>query len=331
MVTLLDVTDLHTEFVTRRGVVRAVDGVSISIEEGETHGIVGESGSGKTVTALSIMRLISAPTGRIVGGRIDFGGRNLLEITEREMRQVRGNEIAMVFQDPMTSLNPVLTIGRQLTEAMELHLGLGRKELRRRALELLTLVRIPDPEERLGQYPHQLSGGMRQRVMLAIALSCNPKLILADEPTTALDVTIQAQVLDVMKEVAGRLGVAMILITHDLGVIARYADRVSVMYAGKVVEHGSTAEIFRHPGHPYSEGLLASIPALNQAGRLHAIRGQPPDLLDLPEGCAYRPRCDYAVARCAVDVPPLMPVGGHVAACWVAAESGALPMRDVEA
>ncbi|HEV8663746.1 MAG TPA: ABC transporter ATP-binding protein [Candidatus Methylomirabilis sp.] len=318
---LLEVCNLRTHFATSEGVVRAVDGVSYDIREGETVALVGESGCGKSVSALSIMRLIPNPPGRIVGGRILFEDRDLLTLDAEQMRRVRGKEIAMVFQEPMTSLNPVLTIGRQLTETLEIHLNMRKTDAERRAAELLGLVGIPDAERRLSQYPHQFSGGMRQRMMIAMALSCGPKLILADEPTTALDVTIQAQILELLKDLTKRLGVAMLIITHNLGVVARYADRVNVMYAGKVIERGTARQIYHDPRHPYTLGLLRSVPRLDlpRKAKLDPIEGQPPDLVRLPPGCSFAPRCKFAIPRCAHDVPPLMPVtGDHLSACWVA-------------
>jgi oligopeptide/dipeptide ABC transporter ATP-binding protein len=320
--TLLDVVDLRTEFATRGGVVRAVDGVSWDVAEGETVALVGESGCGKSVTALSIMRLVSQPAGRITGGRIMFKGRDLLRLSEEEMRRVRGREIAMIFQEPMTSLNPVLTIGRQLTEGLETHLGLSGAAARTRALDLLAMVGIPDPARRLRQYPHQFSGGMRQRMMIAMALACEPALVLADEPTTALDVTIQAQILELMKALSRRLGVAMLMITHNLGIVARYADRVNVMYAGRIIERGTARELYASPRHPYTLGLLRSVPRLDEPrrARLNPIEGQPPDLSRLPLGCAFVPRCAFRTERCEVEAPPARPVGGpgHVSACWEA-------------
>src|SRR6266705_1979215 len=304
---LLDVQDLHTQFSISGGVVRAVDGVSWDVRAGETVALVGESGCGKSVSALSVMRLVSAPAGRIVGGQILFKGRDLLQLSEEEMRRVRGREIAMIFQEPMTSLNPVLSIGRQLTEGLEIHLGITPREARQRAGELLAMVGIPDSERRLGQYPHQFSGGMRQRMMIAMALACNPSLILADEPTTALDVTIQAQILELMKDLSRRLGVAMLIITHNLGVVARYADRVNVMYAGRIIERGTARELYANPRHPYTLGLLRSVPRLDEPrkARLDPIEGQPPDLTHLPQGCAFTPRCAFSVARCSAEPPPL--------------------------
>ena len=322
MAPLLEVVDLRTQFATSRGVIRAVDGVSWDVLPGETVALVGESGCGKSVSALSVMRLVAEPAGRIVNGRILFKGRNLLALSEEEMRQVRGREIGMVFQEPMTSLNPVLTIGRQLTEPMEIHLGMNAAGSRARAVELLDMVGISDPERRLAQYPHQFSGGMRQRMMIAMALACEPALILADEPTTALDVTIQAQILELMKGLARKLGVAMLIITHNLGVVARYADRVNVMYAGRIIERGRAADLYAHPRHPYTIGLLRSVPRLDapRRERLVPIPGQPPDLGRLPPGCAFAPRCDHVVERCRTAVPPLDDVGpAHRSACWVAA------------
>src|SRR6266705_3388655 len=320
---LLDVQNLQTQFSTAGGIVRAVDGVSWDVRAGETVALVGESGCGKSVSALSVMRLVSAPAGRIVGGQILFKGRDLLQLSEEEMRRIRGREIAMIFQEPMTSLNPVLSIGRQLTEGLEIHLGITPREARQRAGELLAMVGIPDSERRLGQYPHQFSGGMRQRMMIAMALACNPSLILADEPTTALDVTIQAQILELMKDLSRRLAVAMLIITHNLGVVARYADRVNVMYAGRIVERGTARELYADPRHPYTLGLLRSVPRLDEPrrARLDPIEGQPPDLTRLPAGCAFAARCAFQVERCAVERPRLVPIGGggHVSACWEAA------------
>jgi oligopeptide/dipeptide ABC transporter ATP-binding protein len=319
---LLEVKSLTTQFATSHGIVRAVDGVSWDVAEGETVALVGESGCGKSVSALSIMRLVAEPAGRIVAGEIRFRGRDLLTLSEEEMRKVRGREIAMIFQEPMTSLNPVLTIGRQLTEGLEIHLGMSAADARRRAIELMNMVGIPDPERRLGQYPHQFSGGMRQRMMIAMALACDPALILADEPTTALDVTIQAQILELMKDLSRRLGVAMLVITHNLGVVARYADRVNVMYAGRIVERGTARALYRHPRHPYTVGLLGSVPRLDEPrrARLAPIEGQPPDLTRLPSGCSFAPRCRFRVDRCLTEAPTLQPVGGegHVTACFEA-------------
>jgi oligopeptide/dipeptide ABC transporter ATP-binding protein len=317
---LLEVRDLRTSFLTSGGVVRAVDGVSWDIQEGETVALVGESGCGKSVSALSVMRLVAPPAGRIDSGEILFKGRDLLKLSDGEMEHVRGREIAMVFQEPMTSLNPVLTIGRQLTEGLEIHMRMTPAQARARAVELLGMVGIPDPQRRLAQYPHHFSGGMRQRMMIAMALACNPSLILADEPTTALDVTIQAQILELMRDLAQRLGVAMLIITHNLGVVARYADRVNVMYAGRIIEQASAAELYANPRHPYTLGLLRSVPRLDEPrrARLDPIDGQPPDLTRLPPGCAFAPRCAYRVERCGAR-PVLEPVGAaHASACWEA-------------
>ena len=316
---LLEIKNLRTYFYTEEGVVRAVDGVSWDLEDGETVGLVGESGCGKSVTALSILRLIPRPPGRIVEGEILFEGENLLDVSDAEMRSIRGNRIAMVFQEPMTSLNPVLTIGNQLTEAITLHVGLNRSDAQARAAELLELVGIPEAAGRLGDYPHQFSGGMRQRVMIAMALSCNPKLLLADEPTTALDVTIQAQILELMAQLSKDLGTAVVIITHNLGVISRYANRVNVMYAGRIVESGNTIDIFNHPRHPYTVGLMASVPRLDAVEhvRLSAIEGQPPMLIDPIVGCSFEPRCDWAIDKCRTDDPPLeLKEERHWAACW---------------
>jgi oligopeptide/dipeptide ABC transporter ATP-binding protein len=322
---LLDVQDLKTYFFTAAGVVRAVDGVSYSVQPGETVALVGESGCGKSVSALSIMQLVPAPAGRIIGGQILFQGRDLLALDEESMRHIRGRQIAMVFQEPMTSLNPVLSIGRQLTEPLEIHLDMTPEQARQRAVELLATVGIPDSERRLAQYPHHFSGGMRQRMMIAMALSCHPALILADEPTTALDVTIQAQILELMQDLSRRLGIAMLLITHNLGVVARYADRVNIMYAGKMVEQGSAQEVYANPRHPYTIGLLRSVPRLDEPRRakLNPIDGAPPDLTRLPSGCAFAPRCRYAITRCRHELPPLMTVAvEHRSACWVADRLG---------
>ena len=306
-VALLEIEGLKTQFFTSAGTVRAVDGVDYTVEEGETVAVVGESGCGKSVTALSIMRLVADPPGKIVEGQIRFKGSDLVALPEEEMRQIRGRDIGMVFQEPMTSLNPVLSIGRQLTETLETHFGMSREKADERAVELLGLVGIAEPERRLTQYPHHFSGGMRQRVMIAMALACDPKLIIADEPTTALDVTIQAQILELMKNLTREMGVAMIIITHNLGVVARYADRVNVMYAGKIVESGSAEEIYHHPRHPYTLVLLKSVPRLDlpRGGKLDPVDGQPPDLARLDDGCAFRPRCKFATDNCANGVPEL--------------------------
>jgi len=325
---LLEIRDLHTEFRTGAGTVRAVDGVSYTVDPGETVAVVGESGSGKSVTAMSVLRLIPNPPGRITGGEVWFDGRDLLKLSEEEMRHVRGGDIGMIFQEPMTSLNPVLTIERQITETIEEHRGASPETARARALELLRLVGIADPARRLRQYPHQLSGGMRQRVMIAIALACEPKLIIADEPTTALDVTIQAQILELMQSLTKRLGVALIIITHNLGVVARYAQRVNVMYAGRIVESGRAAALYHNPRHPYTIALLRSVPRLDQPrrARLDPIEGSPPDLTQLDPGCSFRPRCRFAIPRCAEAPPPLIPAGepGQMSACYRAHELGAV-------
>ena len=315
---ILEVRDLKTHFFTLEGVVKAVDGVYYDVAEGETVALVGESGCGKSVSALSIMGLIPNPPGRIVSGEIRFKGRDLRQLDPEGMRRIRGKEIAMVFQEPMTSLNPVLTIGRQMTETVEAHLNMGKEEATRRAMEMLKWVGIPDPRRRLAQYPHQLSGGMRQRVMIAMALSCDPGLILADEPTTALDVTIQAQILELLKDLTRQKGVSLIIITHNLGVVARYADRVNVMYAGKIIECGPAREIYHHPRHPYTLGLLHSVPRLDQPkkSKLEPIEGQPPDLARLPAGCSFRPRCKFGEEKCNLEVPALREVGeNHFCAC----------------
>ena len=316
---LLEINGLKTYFYTQEGVVKAVDGATYSVEEGETLGLVGESGCGKSVSALSILRLIPNPPGRIVSGEIMFQGRDLLKIDEEEMRKIRGNDIAMVFQEPMTSLNPVLTIGRQITEAIELHQDLSGSGARSRAVDLLELVGIPSAGERLDDYPHQFSGGMRQRVMIAMAMSCNPKILLADEPTTALDVTIQAQILEVMANLSKEFGTAVIVITHNLGVVARYADNVNVMYAGKVIERASATNLYGTPHHPYTVGLLNSVPRLDQGRdeKLIPIEGNPPDLANLPSGCSFNPRCEFKVDRCLEEYPELSSAGeGHTVACW---------------
>ena len=304
---LLEVNNLQTYFHSSTGVVKAVDGTSFYIHEGETLGLVGESGCGKSVSALSVMRLIPNPPGRIEGGQVLFEGKDLLQISESDMRKVRGSRIGMIFQEPMTSLNPVLTIGRQLTETLELHLNMTKRQAMTRAGELLEMVGIADPEQRLHDHPHQLSGGQRQRVMIAIAMSCNPKLLIADEATTALDVTIQAQILELMMQVTSELGTGLLIITHNLGVVARYADRVNVMYAGKIRETGRATDLYRNPKHPYTVGLLNSVPRLDSrsGSRLLPIEGEIPDPSNLPPGCAFRPRCQWAVEKCMTDDPPL--------------------------
>lgn len=316
---LLDVNNLSTHFYSPTGVIKAVDQVSFKLHEGETLGLVGESGCGKSVTALSIMRLVPDPPGRIVGGTVEFMGRDLLKLRESEMKQIRGQSIGMIFQEPMTSLNPVLTIARQLREPLELHLRMTKKQALIKSRELLEMVGIPDAEARLNSFPHQVSGGQRQRVMIAMALSCEPKLLIADEATTALDVTIQAQILELMKDLTQRIGTSVIIITHNLGVVARYADAVNVMYAGKIRESGTLNQVYKNPKHPYTVGLLNSVPTLNLAAnvRLEPIRGEIPNLADLPDGCAFRDRCDWAVDKCASADPELIDIGeSHATACW---------------
>jgi oligopeptide transport system ATP-binding protein len=323
----MEVKDLTTRFHTQEGTVYAVNGINYTLNEGETLGIVGESGSGKSVQSLSILRLIPSPPGEIESGVVNFRGRDLLKISEEEMRQVRGAEIAMIFQDPMTSLNPVLTIGYQITEALQLHLGMNQTQARERAVELLTLVGIPLAEKRLDDYPHQFSGGMRQRAMIAMALSCNPQLLIADEPTTALDVTIQAQIVELVKRLRDKIGMAIIWITHDLGVISGMADTIQVMYAGYIVERGPVSEIFRDTRHPYTLGLRQSLPRIDRRGeRLVPIEGAPPDMRKKPVGCPFVPRCPYRIDICSVEMPPLVPVEGgtadHIAACHVDVRKG---------
>ncbi len=320
----MEVKDLVTRFHTQEGTVYAVNGVSYTLHEGETLGVVGESGSGKSVHALSIMRLIPSPPGKIERGEVIFRGRDLLKLSNDQMRLVRGAEIAMIFQDPMTSLNPVLTIGTQITEALKLHMGMNDKESKDRAAELLTMVGIPDAKKRLGNYPHQFSGGMRQRVMIAMALSCNPKLLIADEPTTALDVTIQAQIIDLVKRLQQQLGMAMIWISHDLGVVAGLADTVQVMYGGQTVERGPSNEVFGDTRHPYTLGLLKSLPRLDarhSKEKLTQIEGAPPDMRNPPKGCPFVPRCPYRVSKCEELMPPLIPGPEsdpeHLKACWI--------------
>ena len=318
---LLDIQDLSVRFRTPEGVVRAVDGIAYDVAPGESVAIVGESGSGKSVSALAVMGLVPNPPGQ-VAGRVLFEGRDLLTLDEEALRRVRGGRIGMIFQEPMTSLNPVLSIGTQLRETMEQHLGLTRVQAEARAIDLLGMVGIAEPKRRLKQYPHHFSGGMRQRVMIAMAVSCEPRLVIADEPTTALDVTIQAQILDLMADLSSRLGAALVLITHNLGIVARYTARVHVMYAGRLVESAATADLFARPRHPYTRGLLASVPRLDKprGERLVPIEGQPPDLARLDGGCAYRPRCRHAVAECAAGRPGLAAVGpDHRAACYQSA------------
>lgn len=319
MSALLEVKNLKTYFSTREGTVKAVDGISYDVNPGETIGIVGESGCGKTVSALSILRLIPDPPGKIVGGELIFEGQDLLKLSEKEIRGLRGNEIAMIFQEPMTSLNPVLTIGRQISEPMELHRGMAKGEALRESIKLLESVQIPAGESRIGGYPHQFSGGMRQRVMIAMAISCSPKLLIADEPTTAIDVTIQAQLLELMKAITRDTGTALIIITHNLGVVARYADRVNVMYAGRIVEQGTADDIYHDTRHPYTLGLLKSVPRLDETvkEKLIPVEGLPPDLTDIPKGCAFNPRCTYVFDQCFEETPELNAVGnGHYKACW---------------
>jgi oligopeptide/dipeptide ABC transporter ATP-binding protein len=315
---LLAIENLKTYFYTREGVVPAIDGVNLTIKPGGTLALVGESGCGKSVTALSIMRLIPRPPGKIVEGRIMFNGENLLEKTESEMRAIRGNEISMIFQEPMTALNPVFTVGRQISEALILHQGLSKGEARLKAIEMLKLVGIPSPERRVDDYPHQMSGGMRQRVMIAMALSCSPKLLIADEPTTALDVTIQAQILDLMKALQKELQTAILLITHDLGVVAESVEEVAVMYLGRIVEQAAVNELFADPRHPYTIGLLGSIPKLHEdRDRLQVIEGLVPDPLHMPRGCRFHPRCPFVEAVCREEEPPTTRLpGDHLVQCW---------------
>lgn len=317
---LLEVKELKTRFSTPDGIVNAVNGISYSLEPGEAMGIVGESGCGKSVSVLSIMRIIPDPPGKIVGGEVLFEGRDLLKMGLRDLRAVRGNQIAMIFQDPLTSLNPVLTIGRQISEAVLLHTDKNKREARQRTVELLDLVGIPEPENRLNEYPHQFSGGMRQRVMIAMALSCNPQILIADEPTTALDVTIQAQIVDLVKRLQDELGMAVIWITHDLGVVAGFVDKVLVMYAGHIVEAAPLKEFYANPLHPYSIGLLGSLPRLDAKiqEKLISIDGLPPDLIDMPECCPFVARCKHVIDRCNHENPLLRQVGpSHQIACWV--------------
>ncbi|MHB9144804.1 MAG: ABC transporter ATP-binding protein [Symbiobacteriia bacterium] len=339
---LLEISDLKTYFHTEDGLVPAVDGVSFHVGRGETLGVVGESGCGKSVTSLSVMRLISTPPGEFAGGTISFEGKDLLKLPESEMRRIRGNDISMIFQEPMTSLNPVFTVGDQIAEAVQLHQGLSRKQALERSTEMLRLVGIPLPEKRIYEYPHQLSGGTRQRVMIAMALSCQPKLLIADEPTTALDVTIQAQILELMKKLKREMGMAIMLITHDLGVVAEMCERVVVMYAGKVVEEADAVSLFKHPLHPYTEGLLQSIPSMEPTAagvaaaagtsgttgigrrreRLHVIEGVVPNPAHMPQGCRFHPRCPLAQDICRQSEPPLVQVSPtRQVACWLRQES----------
>jgi len=317
--TLLRVEALRTGFATAGGLLRAVDGVDLELAAGGTLGVVGESGSGKSVTALSIMRLVDRP-GRVEpGSKILFEGRDLAKLSESEMSAIRGNDVSMIFQEPMTSLNPVFTVGNQIAEAVVLHQGLGKRDAMSRAVEMMRLVGIPSAERRVDDYPHQLSGGMRQRVMIAMALACNPKLLIADEPTTALDVTVQAQILELMKDLRERLGMAILLITHDLGVVAEMVDEVAVMYAGRIVERGPVADVFAEPQHPYTGALLRSIPrvGMRYTRPLEAIRGMVPSPLDWPPGCRFAPRCDYAFDRCQSEDPRLLSVPPQESACWL--------------
>ncbi len=320
---ILEVEDLHTYCFTRWGVVKAVDGVSFSLREGEALGIVGESGCGKTMTALSLLRLLPRPVARIVKGSIRLQGENLLDKSEREMRGIRGRRISMILQDPQTSLNPVFTIGNQLIEALKIHHDDGRRSLVRRAIDGLKRVRVAAPERRVQDYPHQMSGGMKQRVVGAIAISCEPRIIIADEPTTALDVTIQAQYLRLLREIQEATNLALIFITHDFGIVAKMCDRVIVMYAGRPVESGPVRDIFNRPSHPYTQALLHSVPSMDDdVARLYSIGGQPPALWDLPEGCRFAARCAYVEDRCLKEYPPAFAVGdGHTAACWRAQKS----------
>jgi oligopeptide transport system ATP-binding protein len=322
---LLDVQDLRTQFLTQDGIVNAVNGVSFHLDEGETLGIVGESGCGKSVTMLSIMRLIPQPPGRISAGQVLFHGTDLVKVSDDQMRRIRGHKIAMIFQDPMTSLNPVLTIGRQISEAVELHLNMSHSQARARTIELLQLVNIPEAAKRINDYPHQFSGGMRQRVMIAMALSCSPELLIADEPTTALDVTIQAQIIDLVRRLQRELGMAVIWITHDLGVVAGMCERVNVMYAGFIIETAGVRDIYASPAHPYTKGLLGSIPRLDakSKSKLTPIEGLPPDLISMPAGCPFAARCSYVQDICRTERPLLRSVGdGHQTACWVDVQTG---------
>ena len=327
---VLDVTNLTTRFNTPDGVVHAVNGISFELRPGEFLGVVGESGSGKSVSMMSLLKLIPMPPGEIVDGKAIFEDGNLLDLEGEELRAIRGGKIGFIFQDPMTSLNPVLTVGRQLTEPLMLHVGATKKEARRRAIELLDLVGIPDPAQRLKAYPHELSGGMRQRVMIAMALACSPKVIIADEPTTALDVTIQAQIIETVRDLRERLGTAVVWITHDLGVVASLADRVLVMYGGQIVEQARVSELYARPEHPYTQGLLRSLPRLDEAHtQLQSIPGQPPSLYAEPTGCSFAPRCPFAFDRCLNENPMLVELGSeHHVACWYDTYAGA-PRDDV--
>jgi peptide/nickel transport system ATP-binding protein/oligopeptide transport system ATP-binding protein len=318
---LLKVKDLKTWFHTKRGVIKAVDGISFSLRNEDTLGILGESGCGKSVTALSIMRLVSIPPGKIESGEILFEGRNILKFSKAQMKKIRGNKISMIFQEPMTSLNPVFRVGEQVAEAIRLHQGFSRKEAFNKSIEMLGLVGLPSPEKRVRDYPHQMSGGMRQRVMIAMAVSCRPKIIIADEPTTALDVTIQAQILDLVKKLKEEIGTSIILITHDMGVIAEMAQNVAVMYAGKIMERSSAEDLFENPRHPYTKKLLKSVPSLDlreKRGNLTVIPGTVPSLLNLPPGCSFNERCDRAMPKCSKQEPPLFKAGlKHTCRCWL--------------
>lgn len=330
---VLDVQDLRTYFVTRWGVVKAVDGVSFQLRSGETLGIVGESGSGKSVTSLSIMRLVPSPPGHIVGGQVKLMGEDILQLDENEMVKVRGDRIAMVLQDPMTALNPVFDIQDQVGEALKIHKNQSGQTLKDNVIEMLRKVRIPAPEVRIKDYPHQLSGGMRQRVVGAIGISCDPEVLIADEPTTSLDATIQAQYLRLLRDLQEETGVGIIFITHDFGIVAKMCDRVAVMYAGKIVEQGNVRQIFNNPSHPYTEALIQSVPKMEEkAQRLYAIPGQPPALWDLPNACAFAPRCPYAFEKCHQEYPPIFDVGeGQIAACWLREGEGAAPAATASA
>lgn len=325
MAELLNVRDLETQFRTREGVVHAVNGVDFSLKEGETLGIVGESGCGKSVTVMSMLRLIPTPPGKVVAGQALYQGKDLLKMSDEEIRHIRGSQISMIFQDPMTSFNPVLTIGRQVSEPLEIHQGMNRKQANERVAEMLELVGIPKAKDRLGDYPHQFSGGMRQRVMIAMSLVCNPSILIADEPTTALDVTIQAQIIELAKELRDKLGMAMIWITHDLGVIAGLADRLAVMYGGFIIETGPIKDVYALPSHPYTLGLLNSLPRMDEDNyrRLESIEGLPPILMEKPRSCPFAPRCTFVIERCLRENPPLMETApDHYSACWVEPSTG---------
>lgn len=325
MAELLNVRGLETQFRTREGVVHAVNGVDFSLKEGETLGIVGESGCGKSVTVMSMLRLIPTPPGKVVAGQALYQGKDLLKMSDEEIRHIRGSQISMIFQDPMTSFNPVLTIGRQVAEPLEIHQGMNRKQAYERVAEMLELVGIPKAKDRLGDYPHQFSGGMRQRVMIAMSLVCNPSILIADEPTTALDVTIQAQIIELAKELRDKLGMAMIWITHDLGVIAGLADRLAVMYGGYIIETGPIKDVYAVPSHPYTLGLLNSLPRMdeNSYRRLESIEGLPPILMEKPRSCPFAPRCTFVRERCLQENPPLMETApDHYTACWVEPSTG---------